>query len=188
MLSCSSGQVRCELLSVLVERGLSWQEIMKIYDDNKKQPEEGFYIIKNEVVKSTSILLALLEPSSLTPKKYRIYKPNSGLSNNLESSISLRERGKFVEPDGARELWSSIYDKTDKQCTHMCFFNKCSRASAGMKCDIGLRHRKYCILSGGILTAWPYLESKSPEVTSKLSIVRLKTSDGMRLIGKFVYY
>lgn len=54
-----------------------------------------------------------------------------------------------------------------------------------MKCDIGLRHRNYTILSGGILTAWPYLEQKLPAATQRIQIIRLRLDANNRVIGKY---
>lgn len=61
------------------------------------------------------------------------------------------------------------------------------------QCDVGLRRRTYCILSGSVLTVWPQVEKQIPAIqNTKLQIVRLKTDDGKKYIGKsfaffFVY-
>ncbi|KAG9510530.1 Protein strawberry notch-like 1, partial [Fragariocoptes setiger] len=187
-LKCSDSTVKCELLHLYVERGLSWSEVRALYDISNKSGDEGFYIVNNSAVGSTTIFLALREPTETTSRTkqiFRIYKPNTGLQPKVETFASINDRGKKVSFERAENLWSRIYEITDTQCSHICFFNSCRRISAGMKCDIGLRHRQYCILSGGVLTAWPYLERKAPNVTSRLQIVRLNVG-GLRLIGPMI--
>lgn len=55
------------------------------------------------------------------------------------------------------------------------------------QCDAGLRQRTYVVLSGSVLTVWPEVEKQIPNIASyKLQIVRLKTEDGRKYIGKWL--
>lgn len=62
----------------------------------------------------------------------------------------------------------------------------CTRSS----CSIGKRCRKYHVLCGSVLSVWKIVESSLNEEgpggeKRKMQIVRLKTSDDNKLVGKF---
>lgn len=129
---------------------------------------------------------------------FRIFKPSLGLQSKYETKSSLRERGtKVTNLEEAEALWREHYEQSDSQCSHMLLFGRCRQASraaqAGLSgdpakrfhCDTGLRKRTYCILSGSVLTVWPHIEKAIAYIqTHKLQIVRLKTEDSKKFIGK----
>ena len=57
-----------------------------------------------------------------------------------------------------------------------------------MDCEIGLRRRTYHVLCGSVLNVWARVEdvlSSAPHSNaSKMQVVRLKTHDGIKLVGK----
>lgn len=56
-----------------------------------------------------------------------------------------------------------------------------------MPCSIGRRCRVYHVLSGSVLAVWRLVEKVLSVGTSslyKMQIVRLKTKDGGKLVGK----
>lgn len=99
-------------------------------------------------------------------------------------------------------IWSEHYEQSESKCSHLLLFGRCKAADRhahnypnnGLptdpllhfpNCDFGIRKRTYCILSGSVLTVWPEIEKMIPHIQShKLQIVRLKTDDGKKYIGK----
>lgn len=184
-LKTRAGTVKCTLRNVQVERGIPWQEAKKLYEENLNQTQDtrsGFYIYQGPGA-SQIISLLLREPSSVD--LFRSFKPNTGRAPKAELFAVLHKGRKYSLTE-AEALWSRIYEFTSEKCVHLCYFNLCKRREAKMSCDVGLRHRYYCILSGGILTAWPYLERKSAEVTEKVRIVRLRLDANNRVIGPII--
>lgn len=63
----------------------------------------------------------------------------------------------------------------------------CKKASAGLQCEIGLRCRTYFVLCGSVLSVWTKVEGVLASVSGtnvKMQIVRLRTEDGQRIVGK----
>ena len=138
---------------------------------------------------------------------FRIYKPSLGLQSKYETKSSLRDRGeKVTDLSVAQQLWTEHFDLSETHCTHQVLFGRCrSRMNPQQlngingqmsmatllrpQCDVGLRKRTYCILSGSVLTVWPDIEKQIPHIQNhKLQIVRLKTADGLKYIGKWKGY
>lgn len=67
----------------------------------------------------------------------------------------------------------------------------CRRVNSGMDCEIGLRRRTYHTLCGSVLNIWARVEdvlASGPHHSSKIQVVRLKTQDGVKLVGKSCTY
>lgn len=63
----------------------------------------------------------------------------------------------------------------------------CKKASVGLQCEVGLRCRRYYVLCGSVLSVWNELEEVLTPVSGtnvKVQIVRLRTEDGQRIVGK----
>ena len=57
-----------------------------------------------------------------------------------------------------------------------------------MACETGLRCRTYYVLSGSVLSVWTKVESvlaSSPGLASRMQIIRLRTEEGKRIVGKY---
>lgn len=57
----------------------------------------------------------------------------------------------------------------------------------GLQCEVGLRCRSYYVLCGSVLSVWNELEEVLTPVGGtnvKVQIVRLRTDDGQRIVGK----
>lgn len=57
----------------------------------------------------------------------------------------------------------------------------------GLQCEIGLRCRTYYVLCGSVLSVWTKVEGVLASVSGtnvKMQIVRLRTEDGQRIVGK----
>lgn len=97
---------------------------------------------------------------------------------------SLKEKGTKANPEEVESLWNEIFDSSNSNCNHMLWYGNCKRLVSNQNCDVGIRKREYCILSGAVLTVWPELEKAIPYLQShRLQIVRLKTDDGHKFIG-----
>jgi hypothetical protein len=137
-----------------------------------------------------SVFLAIPDISNRNQFKqiFRIYKPNSGLQSKYETISSLRERGAKAKPEEVESLWKEIYELSDTLCNHMLWYGTCRRRESKQTCEMGFRKRGYCILSGAVLTVWPELEKAIPYLQShKLQIVRLRTDDGLKFIGIYIF-
>ena len=67
---------------------------------------------------------------------------------------------------------------------------QCKTAIIGLRCEYGLRKRTYNVLAGSVLNVWTRMEKVlaaqcGPEV--KIQVVRLKTTDGFKAIGKRLF-
>ncbi len=64
----------------------------------------------------------------------------------------------------------------------------CSKAGLGSGCEVGRRSRTYHILTGSVLSVWTKVEhvlaSTPGSMQSRMQIIRLRTEDGKRFIGK----
>ena len=64
----------------------------------------------------------------------------------------------------------------------------CKRANVGLSCEVGLRTRTYHILSGSVLSVWTKVESVLASLpggnATRMQIIRLRTDDGKRIVGK----
>lgn len=146
-----------------------------------------FFFIQGHTVRK-NVFLAISDTSSRSQLKhiFRIYKPNSGLQAKCETLTSLKEKASKVLPDEVEEEWKVIYDKSELICNHMLWYGACKKVSAGSTCDIGLRKRTYSILSGAVSSIYPDLEKSVPHMSTRVQIVRFKTDEGLRVIGKLV--
>jgi hypothetical protein len=175
-----SGSVRCSLRTIRHEGGTTWERARALLAEvEKSDSRSGFYVAANGAFKAKSVILAIREAAN----EYRISKPNHGRQLKKETYDELICKYDKVSKDKAERLWRFIYDGTDTQCIHMCLSNRCKTIENGKECNTGIRHRLYCSLSGGILTAWPYLEYKVPDATRKIRIIRLRLEDNVGIIG-----
>lgn len=63
----------------------------------------------------------------------------------------------------------------------------CKKASVGLQCEVGLRCRTFYVLCGSVLSVWNEVELVLTPVSgtnAKVQIVRLRTEDGQRIVGK----
>ena len=63
----------------------------------------------------------------------------------------------------------------------------CKSVSLGMDCEVGLRRRTYNVVAGSVLSVWTRVENVLAAKHGsgpKLQVVRLKTTDGHKIVGK----
>ena len=70
------------------------------------------------------------------------------------------------------------------------FYRKgyCRRANVGLQCETGLRSRIYYVLGGSVLGVWNLVESVLVSApgghASRIQIIRMRTDQGKRIVGK----
>uniref|UniRef100_A0A8C5JX75 Protein strawberry notch homolog 1 n=1 Tax=Jaculus jaculus TaxID=51337 RepID=A0A8C5JX75_JACJA len=180
----TSGHV--ELYTISVERGMSWEEAIKIWAE-LTGPDDGFYLslqIRNN--KKTAILVKEVNPKK---KLFLVYRPNTGKQLKLEIYADLKKKYKKVVSDDALVHWLEQYNSSADTCTHAYWRGNCKKASLGLICEIGLRCRTYYVLCGSVLSVWTKVEGVLASVSGtnvKMQIVRLRTEDGQRIVGLII--
>ncbi|KPM11668.1 strawberry notch-like protein [Sarcoptes scabiei] len=196
LMNASNGAIKIQLHTVLIDRGLTWERAENMYkqaieQDDYFRAEIGFYVSNSTFQIRKTIFLAIPEnPNKNKDIKqiFRIYKPSLGLQVKYETKSSLKERGtKLDNLEQAAALWREHFEKSESECTHRLLFGRCRNHNSKLKCEIGLRKRIYCILSGAVLTVWPEIEKAISYIqTHKFQIVRLKTQDNLKYIGPMI--
>ncbi|KAA8584287.1 hypothetical protein FQN60_008072, partial [Etheostoma spectabile] len=153
----TSGHV--ELFTVSVERGMSWEEATHAWAD-QNGPDDGFYVQVNN-----------------KKRLFLVYRPNTGRQLKLETYADIKKKFKKVLSEDAKQHWTDQYKLR----------GNCKKASVGLQCEVGLRCRSYYVLCGSVLSVWNELEEVLTPVSGtnvKVQIVRLRTEDGQRIVGK----
>nr|CAD7463383.1 unnamed protein product [Timema tahoe] len=193
----ATGLATTELHIVFVERGLSWKDAIEMSEELTAK-EEGFYLshqVRND--KQTAILaVSMVAPNTaLDPKKskkdqlFTIYRPNTGLQLRQETLGELEKKYKKVIPKEAQKSWEEQYESSSNTCSHAYWSGNCKNITLGLDCEIGLRSRKYNVLSGSVLSVWTRVESVLLTRTgreSKMQVVRLRTAEGMKIVGTLI--
>uniref|UniRef100_A0A8C2ARH0 Protein strawberry notch homolog 1 n=1 Tax=Cyprinus carpio TaxID=7962 RepID=A0A8C2ARH0_CYPCA len=176
----TSGHV--ELYTVSVERGMSWEDATHVWAD-QNGPDDGFYVqVRNN--KKIAILIKEVNPRK---RLFMVYRPNIGKQVKLETYVDIKKRSKKVLSDDAKQHWIDQYNSSANVCSHAR--GNCKKVSVGLQCEIGLRCRTYYVLCGSVLSVWTKVEGVLSSVSGtnvKMQIVRLRTEDGQRIVGRFV--
>uniref|UniRef100_A0A8C2ASR1 Protein strawberry notch homolog 1 n=1 Tax=Cyprinus carpio TaxID=7962 RepID=A0A8C2ASR1_CYPCA len=165
----------CSCLQVSVERGMSWEDATHVWAD-QNGPDDGFYVQVNK----------LLFPLN---RLFMVYRPNIGKQVKLETYVDIKKRSKKVLSDDAKQHWIDQYNSSANVCSHAYWRGNCKKVSVGLQCEIGLRCRTYYVLCGSVLSVWTKVEGVLSSVSGtnvKMQIVRLRTEDGQRIVGRFV--
>jgi len=67
-----------------------------------------------------------------------------------------------------------------RMCVGWCH-SRHGHCARGSRCENGLRSRHYYILSGSVLSVWTNVERA---VASRMQIIRLRTDDGKKIVGR----
>jgi hypothetical protein len=192
----ATGTAPTELHTVHVERGMSWPEALEKLSELTGE-DEGFYIshqIRNG--KHTAILAVAAEsgPSkknkneSKKEQMFSVYRPNTGLQFRQESLAELEKKYKKVESADAEEAWTQQYDSSVNTCSHAYWRGNCRNVNLGHDCEVGLRRRTYNVVSGSVLSVWSRVEgvlaSKNGTHNNKMQVIRLRTKDDLKIVGK----
>ncbi|KAH7638141.1 strawberry notch-like protein [Dermatophagoides farinae] len=208
ILKSSSRAVKIQLHTVSVDRGISFERADNLrkqaFDEETYFKDEiGYYVSNSTYQIRKTIFLAIPEENPQKNKDmkqiFRIYKPSLGLQAKYETKNTLKERGqKLNDMEQVAKLWNEHYEKSVDECTHLLLFGRCrasmmvtKSSSSTVKttsgCDVGIRKRNYCVLSGAVMTVWPEIEKAIPQILNhKLQVVRLKTEDNLKYIGPLI--
>lgn len=193
----ATGVAATQLNIVHVERGMSWAEVTEKYQE-LVGPKEGFYLshqVRNN--KQTAILAVAVEVNTTNNKKkgkekdtlYIVYRPNTGVQMKQETLGELEKKYKKVSKDEAEPHWTQQYESSEKTCSHAYWRGNCKNVTMGMECEIGLRRRTYNVLAGCVLSVWTKVEDLLQSRTghnSKMQVVRLRSSDGLKIVGTLI--
>lgn len=110
---------KIELHTVLVERGMTWEEAVEILK-GATTPEEGFYITNS----TNTIYLGILNDKG----DLCIFRPNLGFSYHSDISCfdDLRKSRRLVTPAVAMYHWQTQYDFALHNCSHKFRGRLCS--------------------------------------------------------------
>uniref|UniRef100_A0A673ZJE8 Protein strawberry notch homolog 1 n=1 Tax=Salmo trutta TaxID=8032 RepID=A0A673ZJE8_SALTR len=176
---------------VSVERGMSWEDATHAWAE-QSGPDDGFYVqvLKDQldVFFSTEFgKLYILAPNMIT--LFLVYRPNTGKQLKLEAYADIKKKCKKVLSDDAKQHWIDQYQSSAEICSHAYWRGNCKKVSMGLQCEVGLRCRTYYVLCGSVLSVWTKVEGVLASVSGtniKMQIVRLRTEDGQRIVGKLM--
>lgn len=180
-----TGLASTELHRVEAERGMTWEEALRIWE--KATSAKGFYLSqpKNN---NREVILAVEEGESsknTEGEHFVIYRPNVGRQVRKEPKSSILRKFKFAKRSDAKLHWQARYHASSNICSHQYWGGICKRSLLGECCDVGLRRRVYNILSGSVLSVWNTIENIISKGSS-LQVVRVKTTDGGKIVGTLV--
>nr|XP_032803328.1 protein strawberry notch homolog 1 [Petromyzon marinus] len=181
-----SGAGHVEMYTVLVERGMSWEEATEVWAD-QSGPDDGFYLSLQ--VRNGKRTAVLAREVSTRKRLFLIYRPNTGKQLRHEMYADLKKKYKKVSSDDAMPHWEEQFNTSKDTCTHAYWRGNCKKAALGMVCEVGLRCRTYHVLCGSVLSVWSRVEGVMTSVSGshlKMQIVRLRTEDGQRIVGLII--
>lgn len=89
--------------------------------------------------------------------------------------------------------WNNFYKIFTKKRSRLnsfiyCRRGNCKSVTMGLDCEVGLRRRTYNVVAGSVLSVWTRVENVLAAKHGhgpKLQVVRLKTTDGHKIVGKY---
>ncbi|CAN8015470.1 unnamed protein product, partial [Ixodes persulcatus] len=176
--SHATGTAKTELHTVGVERGLAFDASQKLWKE-LLGTDEGYYLSHKARNGKRAAVLAVCDEASCSKGEdplVRLYKPHTGLQVQHQSLAWLKSKFRKVTPDEAQPHWKEQYESSENTCSHVYWLGSCRTKT----CEVGLRRRKYHVLSGSVLAIWAKVESVL-STFSKLQVVRFKTEDSLRI-------
>jgi len=183
----TSGQVTTELVTVNVERGLSFTKACQMHKDLRDQ-NEGFYEasqLRNG--KKTAVLV--LKSTTSKNNLYTLYRPNIGLTLKQETIADINKKYTKVCAEDVEITWNDQYEYSENNCSHAFWRGYCKKKIVGLPCEVGTRKRACHILCGSVLSVWSKVESIlacQPGASSKMQIIRAKLDNGTKLVGMVI--
>ncbi|KAG4065553.1 hypothetical protein HA402_013323 [Bradysia odoriphaga] len=194
----ATGVAPIELNTVSVERGMIWQEAIDKWADLSGE-KEGFYLSNQSRNGKQTAILAFKIDTGLKKKNdavnkkeqmFQLYRPNTGLQFRPESLAEIEKKYKKVQSDEAESHWTQQYDASVNTCSHAYWRGNCRNVSMGQECEVGLRRRTYTVLSGSVLAVWSRVEqtlnAKCGPSNNKMQVIRLKTTEGNKIVGTLI--
>ncbi|CAF4136663.1 unnamed protein product [Rotaria sp. Silwood2] len=174
--------LQVELHQIVVERGLAFSKAVQLKEQSIN-PDDGFYMSNENRPYCRLPILALSTTSNVnlgnirkSEQLFRIYRPNTGLQQRYETLESLRKKYEKVLPIQAQAYWDELYHKAATLCIHFIRQGHCPTSSSNHQqtCEVGLRSRRFFVLSGSVLALWSPMERILPE--GKIQMIRIKTT------------
>ncbi|XP_058791168.1 protein strawberry notch isoform X2 [Phymastichus coffea] len=194
----ATGIAPTELHVVHVERGMSWTEASDRWA-GLEGSREGFYLshqVRNG--KQTAVLAVKVDTGPASKKSsdskrdqlFALYRPNTGLQLRQESLAELEKKYKRVSKDEAQPHWTEQYEASVDTCSHAYWRGNCKNVTLGLDCEVGLRRRSYNVVAGSVLSVWSRVEavlaSARSSHNSKMQVVRLRTDEGLKIVGTLI--
>lgn len=171
--------LQVELHEIVVDRGITFSKALQLKDQSFNL-DDGFYISKEANSFCSPPILALSSTTNVNmgnlrrnEQLFRIYRPNTGLQQRHETLESLQKKFDKISYLQAQTLWENIYQKAVNFCTHAMKHGRCPLNSS-QTCEVGLRSRRFFVLSGSVLALWSPMERILPE--GKIQMIRIKTT------------
>ncbi|XP_035448097.1 protein strawberry notch isoform X1 [Spodoptera frugiperda] len=187
----ATGRAPVELHTLHSERGMDWAEALEKWSE-LSGPKEGFYVSQQARNNKYTAILCVAAVTSVKKEKltkkdimFQIYRPNTGLQLKLESLAEIEKKYRRVESGEAESWWRAQYTASQRVCSHAYWRSLCRN---GADCEVGLRVRTHHVLSGSVLAVWARVEGvlAARAAGNKMQVVRLKASDGLKLVGTLI--
>ncbi|GBN53243.1 Protein strawberry notch 1 [Araneus ventricosus] len=185
----ATGIAKIELHTVLVERGLSWESALEKWAECNDK-DEGFYLSSQARNNRKTAILAVADSGKSKSDKgklFRVYRPNTGLQAKQETLEELKSKYHKSTKKEVEEHWKENFEASETLCSHMYWYGQCRRKTMVGSCEVGLRQRKYYVLSGAVLSVWTKIETimsaHHGTHNAKLQVVRLKFEESSRVVG-----
>uniref|UniRef100_F7BNC1 Protein strawberry notch homolog 1 n=1 Tax=Ciona intestinalis TaxID=7719 RepID=F7BNC1_CIOIN len=180
---------RVSLQSVQIERGISWVDALRIFEDGSIGSSSGFYVTLTQRNGKHMVILIIESTSQRHrgPATFVVYRPNTGKQVRKETLEDLKKKYKRVESDEAEVWWCKHHEASLDQCSHRFWQGSCSKGNS--LCHIGKRRRMYHVLAGSVLAVWRTVEEvllMEGGSKYKMQVVRLKTQEGNRIVGVLI--
>ncbi|CAF3395006.1 unnamed protein product [Rotaria sp. Silwood1] len=174
--------LQVELHQIVVQRGLAFSKAVQL-EEQSMNLDDGFYMSNENRPYCRLPILALSTTANVnlgsirkSEQLFRIYRPNTGLQQRYETLESLRKKYEKVLSTQVQAYWDELYNKTATSCIHVIRQGHCPISSSNPQqtCEVGLRSRRFFVLSGSVLALWSPMERILPE--GKIQMIRIKTT------------
>lgn len=120
---------------------------------------------------------------------FQTFQPNTGAQTRFQPLDEIMRKGtKSTNIERIKSYWEHHYEFSAKYCSHVFRNGSCKNQRIGIECNVGMRRRKYTVLSGSIFAVWNRIEHvlKQQEFYHAPKVIRLKTTDGSKIVGVLV--
>ncbi|RQM23948.1 hypothetical protein B5M09_004271, partial [Aphanomyces astaci] len=154
---------------ILVDRGISWDEALSIYDNVASEYQAEFYMSDQKYFGEYLYMLMITGGRSCS-----VIRPNTGYMFLEPTKIDdMRDKYSTITSDKAERGWKRIFDHCESRCVHT------SGCKQGETCRVGIRKLQYHLVSGSLLPIWKVLEHL---VTGQTDVHTNSNSAALRIV------
>ncbi|RHY55925.1 hypothetical protein DYB34_001416 [Aphanomyces astaci] len=154
---------------ILVDRGISWDEALSIYDNVATEYQAEFYVSDQKYFGEYLYMLMITGGRSCS-----VIRPNTGYMFLEPTKIDdMRDKYSTITSDKAERGWKRIFDHCESRCVHT------SGCKQGETCRVGIRKLQYHLVSGSLLPIWKVLEHL---VTGQTDVHTNSNSAALRIV------